>query len=89
MKSNNPFRQYGRNTKAVCKRIRRAIGHRNLPEVASSVARLLVGILWTICVLCTAACLVAGFYKPHCFVMAVFYAVCVWAVGKTYEKKTA
>lgn len=58
-------------------RLRLAIRHRDKYEIVCSLARILTGFFYGIICLGFAFCIIAGFFKPHCFITAIFYAVLV------------
>lgn len=66
-----------RNGKAVFKRIRIAIRHRDEGEILDSFVNLFEEGAWLFCEIAFLSCLVAGFFKPHCFITAAFYYILI------------
>lgn len=76
--SRNKVERVLRNTRALIGRLALAVRHRDEAEVLKATIMLVENSAWMLCVLSVAACLVAGFFKPHCFVMA---GVCLVVAG--------
>lgn len=59
-------------------RLHLAIRHRDEHRIVCSLAAILTGLINVILCLGLVACIIAGFFKPHCFITAFFYAILVW-----------
>lgn len=68
-------RKFYRNALALIKRFVRAVRHRDADEITLAVAAISTEALWLLMWACAVTCLVAGFFKPHCFVTAAFFVI--------------
>jgi len=64
-----------RNTKALNKRLALAIRHRSVDEILKATILYIENAGWLFCILSALSLVVAGFFKPHCFIMAFFYFI--------------
>lgn len=71
-----------RNGKALFKRLQLAIRHRDGGEIIDALLVIVREFGWCVCVTCFWTCLVAGFWKPHCFIMALLYGVLVSCIAQ-------
>ena len=81
----NPVRKYGRDARAIAKRIVRAARQRNAEALIEGLVRMSLGMLWTVCAALAATCFAVGFAKPHCFALAAVYAVLAWLVARSHD----
>lgn len=70
-------RKYGRNFLALIKRIRLAWRHHDEDEVLNAILTLMEEGIRSILILGFYCCLVAGFFKPHCWAMAILYVIVI------------
>ncbi len=76
-----------RNGKSIFKRLVLAIHHRNEGEILYAIINIIEESVWLTCVLIFFACLVIGFWKPHCFITAVFYLIVTGLIRTNIEDR--
>lgn len=87
MKTNrNIAAQLLRNTKALNKRLALAIRHRSVDEILKATILYIENAGWLFCILSTLTLIVAGFFKPHCFLMAFFYFIISGVIRANIEE---
>lgn len=68
-------RQFGRNALALIKRIIRAVKHGDEVEVLAAIINLMDEFTWCVCIIGVAFCFIAGFCRPHCFILVPFFYI--------------
>ena len=69
------IRKLGRNALAVILRFVMACRHHDWDEIGRASITLLFESVWLLCWILVAFCFVAGFVKPHCFILAFLFAI--------------
>ena len=69
-------RRYARNIAAAHLNLYRAFGRRDIDRVLSIIVRMSLENVWLLCIIAVLVSLVAGFFKPHCFVTAFLLFIC-------------
>ena len=70
-------RKFWRNNLALLKRIQLAWNHGNEDEIINALITLMEEGIRCLLIVAFYACLVAGFFKPHCFITALFYIILI------------
>lgn len=76
-------RKFWRNNLALLKRIQLAWWHRDEEELLNAILHLMMEGVRVVIIAGFYTCLVAGFFKPHCFITALFYLFLIAIVNTT------